>query len=59
MTFIVAIVKSENLSRTFHRAMIAVGVHGNSRGKGVKGIVWINLSQIIEKKWTRIRKSNS
>ena len=38
MTFIVAIVKSENLSRTFHRTMIAVGIHGNSRGKGVKGI---------------------
>ena len=29
------LVKAENLSRTSHRAMIAIGVHSNSRGKGV------------------------
>ncbi|MGN7476342.1 GNAT family N-acetyltransferase [Solibacillus silvestris] len=29
------IVKAENLSRTSHRAVIVVGVHSNSRGKGV------------------------
>lgn len=28
-------IKSENLSRTSHRASIAIGVHSNSRGKGV------------------------
>lgn len=29
------LLKAENLSRTSHRAMIAIGVHSNSRGKGV------------------------
>ena len=29
------LVKGDNLSRTSHRAMIAIGVHSNSRGKGV------------------------
>lgn len=28
-------VKSQNLSRTSHRASLAIGVHSNSRGKGV------------------------